>query len=50
MRLIIDMQGTQTASRFRGIGRYTMGLAEALVRNRGEHEVLLALEDVRHVF
>lgn len=43
MRLIIDMQGTQTASRFRGIGRYTMGLAEALVRNRGEHEVLLAL-------
>lgn len=43
MRLIIDMQGAQTASRFKEIGRYTMGLAEALVRNRGEHEVLLAL-------
>lgn len=43
MRLIIDMQGAQTVSRFSEIGRYTMGLAESLVRNRGEHEVLLAV-------
>lgn len=43
MRIIIDMQGAQTKSRFRGIGRYTMAFAQAVVRNRGEHEVLLAL-------
>lgn len=43
MRIVIDMQGAQTESRFRGIGRYTMALAQAVVRNRGEHEILLAL-------
>lgn len=43
MRIVIDMQGAQTASRFRGIGRYTMALAQAVVRNRGEHEIILAL-------
>jgi len=43
MRIVIDMQGAQTESRFRGIGRYTMFLVQALVRNRGEHEVMLAL-------
>jgi glycosyltransferase involved in cell wall biosynthesis len=37
------MQGAQTESRFRGIGRYTMSFAQALVRNRGEHEIILAL-------
>ncbi|MCP3177580.1 glycosyltransferase [Desulfuromonas sp. KJ2020] len=43
MRIVIDMQGAQTESRFRGIGRYTMSFAQAVVRNRGEHEVILAL-------
>lgn len=43
MRIVIDMQGAQSASRFRGIGRYTMGLAQAVVKNRGEHEIILAL-------
>lgn len=43
MRIVIDMQGAQTESRFRGIGRYTMAFAQAVVRNRGEHEVILAL-------
>lgn len=43
MRIVIDMQGAQTDSRFRGIGRYTLSLAQAIVRNRGEHEVILAL-------
>ncbi|MGZ4954213.1 MAG: glycosyltransferase [Methylobacter sp.] len=43
MRIVIDMQGAQTESRFRGIGRYTLSLAQAIVRNRGEHEVILAL-------
>lgn len=43
MRIVIDMQGAQTESRYRGIGRYTMAFAQAVVRNRGEHEVVLAL-------
>jgi glycosyltransferase involved in cell wall biosynthesis len=43
MRIVIDMQGAQTESRFRGIGRYTLSLAQSIVRNRGEHEVILAL-------
>lgn len=43
MRIVIDMQGAQTESRFRGIGRYTRAIAQAIVRNRQEHEVVLAL-------
>ena len=43
MRIVLDLQGAQTESRFRGIGRYTMSLAKAIVRNRGEHEIILAL-------
>jgi glycosyltransferase involved in cell wall biosynthesis len=43
MRIVIDMQGAQTESRFRGIGRYTMAFAQAVVRNKGEHEIILAL-------
>lgn len=43
MRIVIDMQGVQTESRFRGIGRYTISFAQAIARNRGEHEVILAL-------
>lgn len=43
MRIVIDMQGAQTESHFRGIGRYTLSLAHAIVRNRGKHEVILAL-------
>lgn len=43
MRIVIDMQGAQTESRFRGIGRYTMSFAKAIVRNSGKHEVILAL-------
>lgn len=44
MRLIVDLQGAQSkGSRNRGIGRYSLSLAQALVRNRGDHEVLIAL-------
>lgn len=43
MRIVIDMQGAQTESRFRGIGRYSLAFAQAVVRNCGEHEVMLAL-------
>lgn len=43
MRIVIDMQGAQTLSRFRGIGRYSLSLALAMSRNAGEHEIWLAL-------
>ncbi|WP_095152728.1 glycosyltransferase [Pseudomonas sp. Irchel s3b5] len=43
MRIVIDMQGAQTGSRFRGIGRYTMALATAMVKLRGEHDIILVL-------
>ncbi|MBY4870413.1 glycosyltransferase family 4 protein [Burkholderia anthina] len=43
MRIVIDMQGAQTESRFRGIGRYVLGFAKGVARVRGEHEVVLAL-------
>lgn len=58
MRIVIDIQGCQTASRFRGVGRYTVDLAKYIIKNRGEHEVLLAangyfrdtLDDIRDCF
>lgn len=43
MRIVIDMQGAQASSRFRGIGRYTMSFTQAIVRNCGNHEIILAL-------
>ncbi|MEA5122807.1 glycosyltransferase [Xanthomonas floridensis] len=43
MRIVIDLQGAQTGSRFRGIGRYSLSLALAMVRNAGSHEIHIAL-------
>ena len=43
MRLVIDLQGAQTDSHKRSIGRYSLALALALARPRGEHELVLAL-------
>ncbi len=43
MRILIDLQGAQGTTRFRGIGRYSLSLAQAIVRNQGEHEVIIAL-------
>ncbi|MFM7010498.1 MAG: hypothetical protein ACKO0Z_14405, partial [Betaproteobacteria bacterium] len=43
MRIVIDLQGAQTESRFRGIGRYSLSLSLAIARQRGEHEVIIAL-------
>jgi len=43
MRILIDMQGAQSESRFRGIGRYTIGFTKAVIKNRGEHEIMLLL-------
>ena len=44
MRIVIDMQGAQSSgSRNRGIGRYTQSLVQAIVNNRGDHDILIAL-------
>lgn len=59
MRIVIDLQGAQsTGSRNRGIGRYALSLAQGVVRNRGNHDVLLvlsgafpeAVDSIREVF
>ena len=41
MRIAIDMQGAQAGNRLRGIGRYTLSLVEALLRNAPENEYFL---------
>lgn len=46
MRIVIDMQGAQTGSRFRGIGRYTLSLVEAILKHKQEHEVILLMMDL----
>ena len=43
MRIVIDLQGSQTESRFRGGGRYSLALTRAMIRNAGEHEIWLVL-------
>src|ERR1700688_2918543 len=43
MRIVIDLQGAQSAIRFRGIGRHVLGRTRAIVRNRGEHDIILVL-------
>lgn len=42
MRIVIDLQGAQASNAKRGIGRYSLSLAKAIVRNRGKHEVIIA--------
>ncbi len=46
MHIILDLQGAQGDSRLRGIGRYSLSLAEAIVRNRGTHDIIIALNDM----
>ena len=43
MRIVLDMQGAQTQSRLRGIGRYTLAFARAVVEQSADHEVHLVL-------
>jgi glycosyltransferase involved in cell wall biosynthesis len=58
MRLVVDLVGLQSQSRFRGIGRYTRGLVQGLLRTAGEHEVWLtasrnltkSLQDIQSQF
>ncbi len=43
MRLLLDLQGVQGASRAAGLGRYSLELARALARGRRGHEVHVLL-------
>lgn len=45
MRIVVDLQSCQSESRFRGIGRYSLSLAKAIVRRATEHEIWLVLSD-----
>lgn len=47
MRIVIDLQGAQSiGSRSRGIGRYTLSLTQAIIRNCEHHEIFIALNSV----
>ncbi|MEN4902076.1 glycosyltransferase family 1 protein [Luteimonas sp. TWI1437] len=43
MRIVIDLQGAQSESRYRGIGRYSLSLALAMARASRGHDIHLAL-------
>ncbi|WP_052420885.1 glycosyltransferase [Paraburkholderia ferrariae] len=45
MRIVIDLQSCQNGSRHRGIGRYAMSLAKAMIRAGAGHEFLIFLTD-----
>ncbi|MBA1419428.1 MAG: glycosyltransferase [Epsilonproteobacteria bacterium] len=47
MRIVIDLQGAQGIySRNRGIGRYSTAITKAIIRNKGSHEIFLALNNL----
>ncbi|TFZ05163.1 glycosyltransferase family 1 protein [Ramlibacter henchirensis] len=43
MRVVVDLQGAQSESRYRGIGRYSLGLLTAIAEIARGHEVILVL-------
>jgi glycosyltransferase involved in cell wall biosynthesis len=43
MRLVIDLQGAQGESRYRGIGRYALAISQAIARLNTEHEIFIVL-------
>lgn len=56
MRILLDLQGCQTESRLRGIGRYSFALTEAFLKQAQKHDVwillnrqLPAVEELRYL-
>ena len=45
MRIVVDLQSCQNASRLRGIGRYAMAITRAMIEAGEEHEFWIALSD-----
>ena len=50
MRIIIDLQGAQTGSRFRGIGRYAISLTKSIIKNKQDHEIIVVLNGLLNEF
>jgi glycosyltransferase involved in cell wall biosynthesis len=46
VRIVIDLQGVQNESRYRGIGRYSLAFLKALIDRRAQHEVIVLLSDL----
>lgn len=46
MKIVIDLQACQSGSRFGGIGRYSLALAKALVRQASQHRVYVMLNSL----
>lgn len=46
MRIVIDMQGAQAESLYPGFSSYVLEFVKAVVRSRGDHEVILVLSDL----
>jgi ADP-heptose:LPS heptosyltransferase/glycosyltransferase involved in cell wall biosynthesis len=43
VRILIDLQGAQSGSRHRGIGRYSKSLAKAIIQNASHHDIRVLL-------
>ena len=43
MRILIDLQGCQTGSRYRGIGRYSLAFTTAFIALAKNHEIWIVL-------
>ena len=43
MKILLDLQGAQTESRLRGIGRQALSLAKAILRLNHDHEIAVLL-------
>lgn len=43
---MIELQGVQNESRYRGIGRYSLAFLKALIDRRAQHEVIVLLSDL----
>ena len=47
MRIIIDLQGRQSPEhKKRGVGRYSLSISKAIVRNRKKHEIFIVLSSL----
>jgi glycosyltransferase involved in cell wall biosynthesis len=46
MRIVIDLQGAQSESRYRGIGRYSLSFTKAILSNKGDHQIIVALNGI----
>ena len=45
MQIVIDLQACQNGSKFRGIDRYAMNVAKALIQSTRKHSFIILLTD-----